>query len=98
MRGLTVEVVCAADVVSWNDGDEGGGAVGGGGLDATQSVGLDGGSRAVAVAPGLYTGVYTSGVGAPELDVGVGHGLAAGYVDHVEIEMGDGTLLASEDV
>jgi hypothetical protein len=93
-----VEVVGAADVVAWDDGDEGSGAVGRGGLHATESVGLDSGGRAVAVTPGLYTSVDTGGVGAPELDIGVGHGLAAGNVDHIEIEMGDSTLLASENV
>jgi hypothetical protein len=96
--GLTVEMVCAADVVAWDDGDEGGSAVGGGGLYATESVGLDCSGRAVAVAPCLYAGVYTGGVGSPKLNVGIRHRLTTGNVDHVDVEMSDGTLLAGEDI
>lgn len=96
--GLTVEMVGTTDVVSWDDSDEGRSSVGGRGLYATKSVGLDCGGRAIAVTPCLYTGVDTGGVGSPELDIGICHRLATRNVDHVDVKMGDGTLLASEDV
>jgi hypothetical protein len=91
-------MVGAADVVARDDGDEGGCAVQAGGLYAAESVRLDGGGRAVAVALGLHAGVDAGGVAAPELDVCVGYGLAAGGVDDVDVEVGDGALFACEDV
>lgn len=77
MGRLTVEMVCAADVVAWDDGDESSSAVCACGLEAAEGVGLDGGCGAVAVALGLHACVDAGGVAAPEFDVGVGDGLAA---------------------
>lgn len=96
--GRTVKVVCAADVVARNDGDEGSCAVGTGGLETTERVGLDGSCRAVAVTLCLHACVDAGGVAAPELDVGVGYGLAAGGVDYVDVEVRDGALLACEEI
>ncbi len=68
---LTVEMVCAADVVPWNDRDEGGGAVGTVGLHTVESIGINSGSRAVAIALCLNTCVNTSGIASPHLDVSI---------------------------
>lgn len=73
---LTVEMVCAANIVSWNQGDEGGGAVGACGLHTPKSIGLDSGGRAVAITSCLNTSVNTSGVTSPHLDVRIGDRLA----------------------
>jgi hypothetical protein len=74
---LTVEMVGAADVVAGNDGDESSSSVSAGGLETTERVALQGSVRSVSIALGLDTSVYTGGVAAPELDVGICHGLAA---------------------
>lgn len=72
----TVEMVRAADVVSWDNGNEGSGTIGAGGLHAAKSIGRNSGSRAVAIALRLNTRVDTSGVTSPHLNVGIGDRLA----------------------
>jgi hypothetical protein len=72
----TVEMVCAADVVSWNDGDEGGGTVGTGGLHTAESIGVDSGGRAITIALCLNARVDTSSVASPHLDISVSDRLA----------------------
>jgi len=93
-----VQMVGAADVVARDDGDEGGCTVALGGLYAAKRVGLDGCITAVAVALGLDTRVDAGGVATPEFDVSICHGLAAGRVDNVNIEMRDGAQLSGKDV
>lgn len=56
---LTVEMVGASDVVTWDDRDELSSSVRAGGLDAAQGIGGDCRFRAVAVAPCCNTGVHT---------------------------------------
>ena len=58
-------MVGTANIVSWNDRDKGSSTILTGGLDSTKSIGLDGSSRAVTVALGLYAGVNPGSVGAP---------------------------------
>jgi hypothetical protein len=93
---LTVEVVGTANIVARNHGDEGSGAVGGGGCKPAK--GVAGERGAVAIAFGLDASVDTGGVAAPELDVGICDGLTAWSVDNIDVEMGDGTLLTAEQV
>lgn len=93
-----MEMVGAPDVVAGDDGDEGGRAVRLSGLHTAEGVGLDGGGATIAVALGLDASVDTGRVAAPELDVSICHGLAAGCVDDIDVKVRDGALLASEDV
>lgn len=69
-------MVRAADVVSWDNGNEGSSTIGAGGLHAAESIGRNSGSRTVAVALRLNTCVDTSGVTSPHLDVSISNGLA----------------------
>jgi hypothetical protein len=96
--GLTVEVVGTANIVSGNDSDEGSSSVLASGLYTSKCIGSDGGSRPVTVASGLDTSVDASGVATPELNIGISHRLASCHVDDVDVEVSNGTLLASEDV
>lgn len=59
MDDLTVQMVRAADIMAWNEGDEAGRAVLVGHLQTTEGgvVDLLGGGQAVAIAPGDNTGV-----------------------------------------
>ena len=95
---LTVEVVGATDVVTRDDGYEFSSSVRTGGLYTTKGVCSDGGGRAVTVASGLHASVDTSGVAAPELDIGICYWLASRCVDHIDVEVGNSTLFASKNV
>jgi hypothetical protein len=95
---LTVEVVGTANVMTGNDGDEGSSSVRASGLYTSKCIGGDSSGRPISVAPGLDTSVDTSGVGTPELNIGIRHRLASCHVDDVEVEMSYSTLLTSEDV
>lgn len=95
---LTVEMVGAANIVARNDCDESCRAVGCSGLHTAESISLDSSSRAIAVAFGLNAGIYTSGIGAPKFDIGIGNRLAVGSVYYVDVEMGDGSFLACKDI
>jgi hypothetical protein len=91
-------MVGTANIVTGDYRDKGSSAVCACRLDATESVGLDGSCRAVTVALSLYAGVYTSGVGAPKLNVCISDGFAARRIDDVDIEMCDGALLARQEI
>jgi hypothetical protein len=93
-----MEMVCAANVVSWDQGDEGGGTVGASGLHTSQSIGRDGRGRTIAIALCLNAGVDTSGVTPPHLDVSISDRLASRGVDDVDIQMSDSTLLSCQDI
>lgn len=95
---LTVEMICAANIVPWDQGDEGGGAVSTSGLHTPKSIGRNSSSRAIAITLCLNTGVNTSGVASPHLDVSIGDRLARRGVDDVDIQMSDSTLLSSQDI
>lgn len=93
-----MEMICAANIVTRDQGDEGGGAVSTSGLHTPKSIGRDSSSRTVAVTLCLNTGVNTSGVASPHLDVSIGDRLARRGVDDVNIQMSDSTLLSSQDI
>jgi hypothetical protein len=93
-----VQMVGAPDIVARNDGDKGGCAIGASGLHTAECVGLDGRTGAVAVALGLDACVDTGRIASPELNESVRHGLATRRIDYIDVEMGDGALLTSEDV
>jgi hypothetical protein len=95
---LTMEMVCAAYVVTRDDGREGSGTVLASRLETTKGIGCNGGGRAVTVTLGLHASVDTSRVATPELDISIRDGLAPRRIDHVDVEMGNGSLLASENV
>lgn len=81
-------VSSSAGVMAREDGLELHDTVGRGGLDATVEclfgVGLVG---AVSVAVGDDAGVDACGVGVPDLDVGVGDGLAGLDVEYLHVEV-----------
>lgn len=91
-------MVCAANVVSGDDGNEGSGTVGASGLHTTECVSLDSGGRAVAVTLRLHTGVDTCGVTSPHLDVGISDGLAGRSVNDIDVQVSNGTLLAGQQI
>ena len=93
-----MEMICAANIVTRDQGDKGGGAVSTSGLHTPKSIGRDSSSRTVAVTLCLNTGVNTSGVASPHLDVSIGDRLARRGVDDVNIQMSDSTLLSSQDI
>jgi hypothetical protein len=95
---LTVEMVCATYVVTWDHGFEGSCTVLAGRLDTTKCIGRDGGGRAVTVTLGLHASVDTGRIAAPQLYISIGNRLAPRRIDHVDVEMGDRSLLACEDV
>lgn len=91
-------MVRTSDIVAGYDGDKGSCAVRASGLHTAECVGVDGRTAAISVALGLYTRVDAGRVATPELDVSVRHGLAAGSVDDIDVEVRDGALLTSEDI
>lgn len=91
-------MVGAANVVTGDHADECGCSVRAGGLQTSEGICGNGGSRAVTITASLYTSVDTSGVATPELDVGICYRLASRCVDDVDVKMGDGALLASKKV
>jgi len=54
-----VKVIGASNIMSRNESDERSSPVGTSRLDTSQSVGEDSGVGSIAVAPSLYTSVYT---------------------------------------
>jgi hypothetical protein len=93
-----MKVVGATNIMTGNDGDKGSSSVRASWLYATKRIGSDSSGRTVTIASGLDTSVDTSGVASPELDISIRHRLASCHVNDVDVEMSDGTLLASEDV
>jgi hypothetical protein len=91
-------MVGTADVVTRDDGDEFGSSICAGGLYTTKCICRDGGCGAVTVASGLHTCVDAGGIGAPELNIGICYWLASRCVDHIDVEVGDSTLLTSKNV
>lgn len=93
-----MKMICAANIVTRDQGDEGGGAVSTSGLHTPKSIGRDSSSRTITITLCLNTGVNTSGIASPHLDVSIGDRLARRGVDNVDIQMSDSTLLSSQDV
>jgi hypothetical protein len=95
---LTMEVVCTANVVPWNDGGEGRSTVFTSGLNTTKCVGGNSSSRAIPISLSLHARIHTSRVAAPELYIGIGNWLATRRINHVDVEMGNSAFLASKDI
>lgn len=91
-------MICAANIVTRDQSDEGGGAVSTSGLYTPKSIGRDSSSRTIAITLCLNTGINTSGIASPHLDVSIGDRLARRGVDDVDIQMSDSTLLSSQDI
>jgi hypothetical protein len=72
-----MEMVGTADVVTRDNADEGSSTVLAGWLETTERIGLDGRGGTVTVTFGLDASVDSSGVAAPELDIGVGYRFAS---------------------
>lgn len=95
---LTVEMVCATYVVTRNYGCKGSCTILSSRLETTKCIGSNGGGRAITITLGLHASVDTSRVATPELNISIGDGLASRRIDHVDVEMSNGTFLASENV
>lgn len=91
-------MVGTSNIVARDDGSESRSAILAGGLQASECVRLDGSSGAITVALSLNTGVDTCGIAAPKLNISISDGLAAGGVDDVDVQVSDGTSLASQNV
>jgi hypothetical protein len=95
---LTVEMIGATNIVARDDSDEGRRSVRASRLYTTKRIGLDCGGRTITITPSLHTSVDTSRVAAPKFNISICHRLASCHVDYVDVEVGNSTLLASEDV
>lgn len=93
-----MKVISSADVVSWNNRSECSSSISSGELQATKSISRYRGFASITITPSLNTSVDAGGVASPEFDISISNRLACGGVDDVDIQMCDGTLLASEHV